>query len=71
MLWVKRDYANGVIAWVLSKVNALATRPCFVQQFFMVTAEPQLALIPAHDAPIIAAFTASGLLQPQFVIDEP
>jgi len=80
----------GDIAWVLSNVNALATRPRFTQQFFMVTredrgavadqiralhdlmaAEPQLAMVPAHDAPVITAFIASGLFKPQFVVDAP
>ena len=80
----------GDIAWVLSNVNALATRPRFTQQFFMVSAEdraavadqiralhdlmaaePQIAMIPAHDAPIITAFIASGLFKPQFVVDAP
>jgi glyoxylase-like metal-dependent hydrolase (beta-lactamase superfamily II) len=80
----------GDVAWVLSNVKNLATRPRFTQQFFMVTredraavadqiralhelsvAEPQLAMIPAHDAPLIAALVTSGLLKEQFLIDGP
>ncbi len=80
----------GDIAWVLSNVNALATRPRFTQQFFMATgedraavadqiralhdlmaAEPSIAMIPAHDAPLITGFTAAGLFKPQFTVDAP
>jgi hypothetical protein len=80
----------GDIAWVLSNVNALATRPRFTQQFFMATgedratvadqiralhdlmaAEPSIAMIPAHDGPLITGFTAAGLFKPQFTVDAP
>lgn len=80
----------GDIALVLSNVNALATRPRLIQQFFMLTAEdraavadqiralhdlmaaePSIAMIPAHDSPIITAFTAAGLFKMQFTIDAP
>jgi glyoxylase-like metal-dependent hydrolase (beta-lactamase superfamily II) len=80
----------GDIAWVLSNVSDLKTRPRFVQQFYMVSredravvadqiralhdlkaGEPNLTIVPAHDAPVIEALVASGLLQPQFTIEAP
>lgn len=80
----------GDIAWVLSNVKDLATRPRFTQQFFMVSkedraavadqiralhdlskAEPALAMIPAHDAPVIAGLVEFGLIKEQFLIDAP
>jgi glyoxylase-like metal-dependent hydrolase (beta-lactamase superfamily II) len=80
----------GDIAWVLSNVTDLKTRPRFVQQFYMVSsedraavadqiralhdlkaAEPALAIIPAHDAPVIEALVASGLLKSEFLVGAP
>jgi glyoxylase-like metal-dependent hydrolase (beta-lactamase superfamily II) len=80
----------GDIAWVLSNVSDLATRPRFVQQFYMVSAEdraavadqiralhdlkaqePALAIIPAHDAPVIEGLVASGLLKTTFKVEAP
>lgn len=80
----------GDIAWVLSNVNDLATRPRFVQQFYMVSSEdraavadqvralhdlkasePALAIVPAHDAPVIEGLVASGLFKTQFIIELP
>ena len=80
----------GDIAWGLSNVTDLKTRPRFVQQFYMVSredraavadqiralhdlkaSEPGLTIIPAHDAPLIEASIASGLLKAQFTIEAP
>jgi glyoxylase-like metal-dependent hydrolase (beta-lactamase superfamily II) len=80
----------GDIAWVLSNVSDLKTRPRFVQQFYMVShedravvadqvralhdlkaSEPNLTIVPGHDAPVIEALVASGLLQAQFTIEAP
>jgi len=80
----------GDVAWVLSNVRDLATRPRFTQQFFMVTGEdrakvadqvralhelsvsnPDLLMIPAHDAPVIASLVKSGLIKEQFLVDGP
>ena len=80
----------GDIAWVLSNVSDLKTRPRFVQQFYMVSHEdraavadqiralhdlkanePGLTILPAHDAPVIEALIASGLLKSEFIVEAP
>jgi glyoxylase-like metal-dependent hydrolase (beta-lactamase superfamily II) len=79
----------GDIAWVLSNIKTLTTRPRFTQQFFMkgedraavadqiralhdlAVAEPKIAIVPAHDEPVITGLVTAGLFQRQFIIDGP